>query len=142
MVPQLIYPLCYKMLPSHEGSEPARSLNTEHNSLLTISRKVITVKQFAKSALNTMTRKWQSVQSYTRQGKTLSHLSHRDKERISLLFSRKEVRKQILSPALHMDIYQGYELQKVRMYCLLTSPFFGNQLRSCILLSMKISSSS
>lgn len=69
------------MLPSHEGSEPARSLNTEHNSLLTISRKVITVKQFAKSALNTMTRKWQSVQSYTRQGKNFKSLeSQRQRE--------------------------------------------------------------
>lgn len=71
------------MLPSHEGSEPARSLNTEHNSLLTISRKVITVKQFAKSALNTMTRKWQSVQSYTRQGKNFKSLeSQRQRENL------------------------------------------------------------
>lgn len=33
MLPQLIYPLYYKTLPSNKGAEPAESLNTETTTM-------------------------------------------------------------------------------------------------------------
>lgn len=115
------------MLPSNEGSEPARSLNTENTTACSQwAEKVIIVKQFTKSVLNTITRKWQSFQSYIKQQKEFELQGY-----VTCCCPGRCAQMSEAAVSISLDSCPGLELQKVSMYYLLTFPFFGNQLRTC-----------